>query len=219
MGMEKCPGKRRVGRWNGCRGWGDMARNGEKWCADERAVACTKALGNGALSGYTARASSRRFMRVFNSRSALLLARAAATRISAVRRGLRRAQGFYCTPPSHAVQWPVPSVYWGGSAMPRTSTTPHTDYAGGDDYATRSVVIIAAARGIRVCWQAPNASGQSSGGWITLFDGKNLTLNARKRVEGRRVGRPESAGAAYLAVEARPTPDFFSWSNSCRQTA
>jgi hypothetical protein len=39
----------------------------------------------------------------------------------------------------------------------------------------RSVVIMSLLLvGCAVCWQAPNTSGQGSGGWITLFDGKHL---------------------------------------------
>jgi hypothetical protein len=59
--------------------------------------------------------------------------------------------------------------------MPRTSATPHLTMREEMTMPHRSVVIMSLLLvGFAVCWQAPNASGQSSGGWITLFDGKHL---------------------------------------------
>jgi hypothetical protein len=64
-------------------------------------------------------------------------------------------------------------------AMLRPSATPHltmqSDYAGEMTMPHRSVVIMSLLLvGFAVFWQAPNASGQGGGGWVTLFDGKTL---------------------------------------------
>jgi hypothetical protein len=59
--------------------------------------------------------------------------------------------------------------------MPRTSATPQLTMREEIIMPHRSVVIMSLLLvAFAVFWQTPNTSGQGSGGWITLFDGKTL---------------------------------------------
>src|SRR5215510_11205976 len=60
-------------------------------------------------------------------------------------------------------------------AMPRTPATTNLTMREEITMKCRTVVVISLLLvGFAVFWHAYEASGQASGGWITLFDGKNL---------------------------------------------
>ena len=59
--------------------------------------------------------------------------------------------------------------------MPRTPATIHLTMREEITMKCRSVVVISLLLvGFAIFWHAPEASGQGSDGWITLFDGKHL---------------------------------------------
>jgi hypothetical protein len=59
--------------------------------------------------------------------------------------------------------------------MPRTRATTYLDMREEITMKRRFVVVMSLFLvGCAVFWHVPEASGQGSGGWITLFDGKNL---------------------------------------------
>src|SRR5215510_8394063 len=87
---------------------------------------------------YMARASSRRCMRSLRSSiSRFCSARACCdTDVRGQERIVEGSRVLLVLHRSHAVQWPVPSVYRGGQRHAAHLDNTPSDYAGGDDYAT-----------------------------------------------------------------------------------
>src|SRR5215813_4151692 len=91
------------------------------------------------------------------------------------RRGSLRVQGFRWHS-TDTTQYNSPlQEFTGVGAIARLLETTHLTMREGITMKRRSVVVMGVLLvGLTVFWHVHEAPGQGSGGWITLFDGKNL---------------------------------------------